>query len=109
MKRKRRKRKKKFEFSKVIILQESALVWYSTVKLLNFAEESIRSAYTGSLPYITTLVGAIWAAYGVSVAFYYNKAKAENLNRFGIADYEDISTLKEKEQQNDGYTTNNLE
>lgn len=45
----------------------------------------------------------------ISVAFYYNKAKAENLNRFGIADYEDISTLKEKEQQNDGYITNNLE
>ena len=52
----------------------------------------------GSLPYITTLVGAIWAAYGVSVAFYYNKAKAENLNKNQPIHYEDMSELKHKEK-----------
>lgn len=81
-KKRRRKRKiKMFEFSKLIIIQESVLVWVSTIKLLSFAEHSIVNGYLGSLPYISTLCGAIWAAYGVSVGFYYNKAKAENLNK----------------------------
>lgn len=70
-----------FEFSKLIIIQESVLVWISTIKLLSFAEHSVMNGYLGSLPYISTLCGAIWAAYGVSVGFYYNKAKAENLNK----------------------------
>lgn len=72
---------KLFEFSKLIIMQESLLVWISTIKLLDLATQSIINDYTGSLPYISALCSAIWAAYGVSVAFYYNKAKAENLNK----------------------------
>lgn len=89
-----------FEFSKIIILQEAALVWISTLKLLNFAETSINTGFAGSLPYITTLVGAIWAAYGVSVAFYYNKAKAENINKNSIQydiPSEDMSNLNQTE------------
>lgn len=88
------------EFSKLIIIQEAALVWISTLKLLNFAEVSINSGFTGSLPYIATLVGAIWTAYGVSVAFYYNKAKAENINKNNVQyniPTEEMSKLKQME------------
>lgn len=90
MKKFKMKKFKRLEFSKLIIIQESVLVWISTFKLLNFAEISIANGYMGSLPYITTLVGAIWAAYGVSVAFYYNKAKAENLNK-NYVQYENMN------------------
>ena len=94
------KKNKHTEFSKLIIIQESTLVWISTLKLLNFAETSINIGFAGSLPYITTLVGAIWAAYGVSVAFYYNKAKAENINKNSIQydiPSEDMSKLNKME------------
>jgi hypothetical protein len=33
----------------------------------------------GSLAFLTTMITAVWGAYGVSVSFYYNKAKAENI------------------------------
>lgn len=101
---KKKQKNKHFEFSKLIIMQESVLVWLSTLFLFYLALKSIQTGYAGSLPYLTTLVGAIWAAYGVSVAFYYNKAKAENLNKQhctrsmidtgGDTAYEDMSGLK---------------
>jgi len=73
--------KKYFEFSKLLIAQESVLVWISTFKLLDLATESVSSGYMGTLPYLATLCGAIWAAYGVSQGFYYNKSKSENVNK----------------------------
>ncbi|MGN0712015.1 MAG: hypothetical protein ACI4LO_09645 [Anaerovoracaceae bacterium] len=69
---------RKFEFSKLIILMETMAVYFSTYKTLNFVELCITYGYTGSLPFLTTLITAIWAAYGTSVSFYYNKSKAEN-------------------------------
>ena len=93
--------KKKYEFSKLIIIQESILVWISTLFLLFLAYKSVLTGYIGSLPYLTTLVGAIWAAYGVSVGFYYNKAKAENLKKFRDLEnqipYENMDGLKSEE------------
>ena len=96
----KQKKKHKIEFSKLIIIQESILVWISTLFLLFLAYKSVLTGYIGSLPYLTTLVGAIWAAYGVSVGFYYNKAKAENLKKFknmgAEIPHEDMSGLKEE-------------
>ena len=93
--------KKKYEFSKLIIIQESILVWISTLFLLFLAYKSVLTGYIGSLPYLTTLVGAIWAAYGVSVGFYYNKAKAENLKKLRDLEnqipYENMDRLKSEE------------
>lgn len=71
-------KKKKLEFSKLIIVIETLLVLYVTYKVLGFISVSIASNFTGSLPYLTTLIGAVWGAYGTSISFYYNKAKAEN-------------------------------
>lgn len=75
--------KKKIEFSKVLLIQESVLIWLTTIAFIIMAFISIAHDYTGELAWIVALCGAIWAAYGVSQAFYYNKAKIEN-SRGGI-------------------------
>ena len=79
MKRKEKKVEKKFEFSKLIIVFETILVALVSWKVLNYAEMCIISQYMGSLAFLTTMITAVWSAYGVSVSFYYNKAKAENV------------------------------
>lgn len=70
--------KKKFEFSKLIIVFETFLVLILTICVLGLIRLSIVNAFDGSFPYLTTMVTAAWGAYGVSVSFYYNKAKFEN-------------------------------
>lgn len=71
--------KKKFEFSKLIIVFETFLVGYVSYKVLEYAELCILNNYLGTLAFLTTMITAVWAAYGASVSFYYNKAKAENI------------------------------
>lgn len=66
------------EFSKVLLTQESILVWLATLSFIVLAFLCVYMEYIGSLPYVTTLIGAIWGAYGVSQACYYSKSKAEN-------------------------------
>jgi hypothetical protein len=66
------------EFSKFLLLQESALVWVCTLGLLILAYICIRKGFLGSLPWLAAMAGCPWAAYGISQAFYYNKSKAEN-------------------------------
>jgi hypothetical protein len=72
------KDEKKKEFSKLLIAWELLVV--SAVSAAGFvlAYLSIINGYTGSLPWITALVAPSWAAYGVSKAFFTDKAKAEN-------------------------------
>lgn len=72
---------KKFEFSKLILLFETALVAYVSYRVLGFAETAIASQYQGSLPYLTTCISAVWAAYGASVSFYQNKSGKENVKK----------------------------
>lgn len=68
-----------FQFSKLIIVFETILVGYTSYKILNFVEYAILNNFQGSLPYLTTFLGVLFSAYGVSVGFYYNKSKKENL------------------------------
>ena len=70
--------KRKKEFSKVLLIQESALIWIMTLSFLALAALCILKNYTGSLPWLTAMISLPWAAYGVSQCFYYNKAKEEN-------------------------------
>lgn len=67
------------EFSKILLIQESALVWVVTISFILLAFLCIFKGYTGSLPFLTGLVSCVWAAYGVSQACYYGKSKAENI------------------------------
>lgn len=76
-----------FQFSKLLILFETAVVCFLTIKGIQLAELCIVNQFSGSLPWIATMVTAAWSAYGVSSAFYYNKGKAEQIakiEKFGI-------------------------
>lgn len=70
--------KKKKEFSKVLLIQESALIWVMTLVFLALAGLCIIKDYMGSLPWLTAMISFPWTAYGVSQCFYYNKSKKEN-------------------------------
>lgn len=70
--------KKKHEFSKVLLIQESILIWILTLSFIILAFICILLGYLGTLPWLAAMAGFPWTAYGVSQAFYYNKSKAEN-------------------------------
>lgn len=70
-----------FQFSKLLILFETAIVAYLTYKSVYLAELCIVNQYSGSLPWIATMLGCAWGAYGTSVAFYYQKSKSEQLKK----------------------------
>ena len=95
-----RHRKNKREFSKSLLIQESALIWITSIAYIIMAFYCISNNYTGSLPWIT--------AYGVSQVFYYKKSMIEN-SKNGIK-YETV--LKELDQAYDKYrnmTSNNTD
>ena len=72
-------KKIKREFSKSLLIQESILIWIVTIAAFVLAFVCVFVGFTASLPWVSAMVGLPWAAYGVSQAFYYNKAKAENV------------------------------
>ncbi len=74
----KKKEKKHNEFSKILLVQESALIWVITISFIVLAFICVSRQYFGELPWLTTMVGLPWTAYGVSQAFYYKKAQAEN-------------------------------
>lgn len=73
------------EFSKLILIFETILVAYVSYRVLGFVETAINLDYTGSLPYLTTFISAVWAAYGASVSFYQNKSGKENIKKIETA------------------------
>lgn len=66
------------EFSKLLLIQESLLIWIVTIAFIILAFYCVVYSYLGSLPWLSTMVAFPWSAYGISQAFYYNKSKAEN-------------------------------
>lgn len=68
----------KIEFSKLLLIQESALMWIHTIAHIALAFYCIAQGYTGSLPWLAASASFPWAAYGVSQTFYYKKALVEN-------------------------------
>lgn len=83
------------EFSKTLLIQESALMWIHTIGCLLLAFYCIHLQFDASLPWIAASVGLPWTAYGVSQVFYYKKSLAENTS--GGIKYE--SVLKELDVQ----------
>lgn len=75
---KKKNEKKKSSFSKTLLIQESILIWIITIAFLVLAFYSVFSGYSGELPFLSTMVGLPWAAYGVSAAYYYKKSMKEN-------------------------------
>ena len=70
--------RQKREFSKTLLIQESALIWISTLAYIVLAFYCIYNGYMGSLPWLTASASFPWAAYGVSQVYYYKKSMAEN-------------------------------
>ena len=98
-------REKKSEFSKILLIQESVLIWIMTLSFIALAALCIIKDYIGSLPWLTAMVSLPWAAYGVSQCFYYNKSKAEN-TKDGIK-YETVMTdLVESYKMNNNFELN---
>lgn len=77
-KEKKKKEKRHGEFSKVLLIQESILIWIITIAFIGLAYVCILLGYLGSLPWLSAMVSLPWGAYGVSQAFYYKKSQAEN-------------------------------
>ena len=92
-----KKEKKNTEFSKKLLAQESVLIWITTISFLVLAFICVINAYFGELPWLTTMIAFPWGAYGVSQAFYYEKAKKEN-TKDGIK-YETVMKELECEQE----------
>lgn len=80
-KRQNNNKRKIIEFSKLILVLETILVAYVSYKVLVFTEMAILGQYTGSLPYLTTFITAVWTAYGATVSFYQNKSGKENISK----------------------------
>ena len=104
----KRHKKKKKEFSKVLLIQESALIWITTLAFLGLAALCIIKDYAGSLPWLTAMVSLPWTTYGVSQCFYYNKAKKENT--VGGIKYETVMTdlIESYKQQNNDTINENI-
>ena len=69
---------KQQEFSKRLIADIRLLLWVVTVGGLVLAAWCIHRGYTGSLPWLSAMVGLPWAAHGTVCAFYLNMAKADH-------------------------------
>lgn len=70
--------KPKAEFSKILLKQESALIWIMSLSFIVLAFYCIHEGFMGSLPWLAAMVGFPWTAYGVSQAMYYRKSQKEN-------------------------------
>lgn len=74
-----KKKKQKKEFSKKLLIQESALIWIMTLALVTLSFICVLTGAYAELPWLTAMVALPWGAYGVSQAYYYKKAEKENL------------------------------
>lgn len=68
----------RLEFSKTLLIQESALIWIHSLVMLGLAYLCIAKGYLGQLPWLAVMAGSPWAAYAVSQKAYYAKSEAEN-------------------------------
>ena len=90
---------KKREFSKTLLIQESALIWLTTILLILLAFYCVYLGFIGDLPWIAAMIGFPWAAYGVSQVWYYKKSTIENAE--GGIKYETV--LKELDEASKKY------
>lgn len=69
---------KKPEYSKRLVSDIRSLLWVVTVGGLLLAAYCIHKGYTGSLPWLSAMVGLPWTAHGVVCSFYLNMAKSDH-------------------------------
>lgn len=76
--RRRKRPTNKLEFSKILLIQESVLIWVMTLYFIYLAHLCIINQYLGELPWLAAMIGFPWTAYGVSQMYYYKKSMKEN-------------------------------
>ena len=96
MAKKEKKQKDKTEFSKILLIQESILIWIITLAFIILAFICIQNDFLGELPWLVAMCTCPWAAYGVSQACYYKKSEKENTK--GGIKYESIMASLEVEE-----------
>ena len=77
-KRKKRKSAQKLDYSKRLVSDIRWLLWVVTVGVLLLSFYCIRKGYTGSLPWLSAMVGLPWSAHGVVCSLYLNMAKSDH-------------------------------
>lgn len=92
--------KKKQEFSKLLLIQESILIWFVTIAFVVLAYVCVINQYFGELPWLAAMAGFPWTAYGVSQACYYRKAEKEN-TKDGIKYETTMASLESLEESCD--------
>lgn len=104
-----KKKNKRFEFSKIILILETFLVLYISYEIINITKQCIDSQFLGSLPFLTTMISTVWAAFGTSVSFYYKKAEHENIPKvttsMEIEKAEALAKLNTEEESYEVYDT----
>lgn len=93
----KKKQEKKKEFSKVLLVQESVLIWIMTLVLIALSFICIFKQAYAELPWLTAMVSLPWAAYGVSQTYYYKKAAKENTA--GGIKYETVMAELENDEE----------
>lgn len=91
--------KRKVAFSKRLIADIRVLLWVVTLGGLALAAYCIYRGFTGSLPWLSAMVGLPWTAHGVVCSFYLNMAKSDH-KEGGIT----FEAAKAKDFQPDTYT-----
>ena len=81
----------KVQFSKIltgfVALTMYPVSIYVIVKCLGLAEMAIDQGFTGSLPYITAIIGFVEAAITIIMACYFDNSKAEKVARYKAESY----------------------
>lgn len=70
--------KRKIEYSKQLITDIRKLLWIVTIGGLLLAGLCIWKGYTGSLPWLSAMVGLPWTAHGTVCSFYLNMSKSDH-------------------------------
>lgn len=70
--------KRKNEYSKQLITDIRKLLWIVTIGGLLLAGLCIWKGYTGSLPWLSAMVGLPWTAHGTVCSFYLNMCKSDH-------------------------------
>lgn len=65
-------------FSKQLVADIRVLLWVVTVGGLLLAGFCICKGFSGSLPWLSAMVGLPWTAHGVVCSFYLNMAKSDH-------------------------------
>lgn len=105
---KKNKNKEKRAFSKSLLIQESILIWITTIMILIMAFYCIIQGNFGDLPWLTAMAGFPWTAYAVSQMYYYKKSEKENTA--GGIKYESImAEINKMKDYRDGVSEDYME